>query len=154
RKIMGSDRLEGLGVAHIEHDGIADDGDMERKGPGGCDAGRAEGIFLQKVVDGDAPFMHLVGIDRGDGVGIERHGDQAVSALGLRLAFHRDAQWLSLMEMERPCPSSASTSARVMAASLSAASEAGSQPRMEVRLRKSSTPSPEAKRAERAVGST
>src|SRR5690606_17503517 len=104
--------------------------------------------------DGDAPFMHLVGVDRGDGIGIERDNDQPVLAGGGLPIAHRDAQAFNRMEIDRPWPSRPSTSAMVTAGSARAASAAGVQPSSEVRFMKSRTPSPEAKRAERAVGRT
>ena len=51
---------------------------------------------------------------------------------------------LGLMLTDRPCASSPSVSARVTAEGASAASEVGSQPRIEVRFMKSSTPRPDA----------
>src|SRR5690554_7388687 len=131
---------------------------MQGKRPGGTDAGGPEVVVFEQVVNGDAPFMHLVRIDRGDGIGIERDGHQTIGVgrigRGARVRAHQHAQRFRRMEMDCPCPCSASTSAMVTAASESAESEDGSQPRMEVRFMKSSTPRPEAKRAERAVGST
>ena len=100
-------------------------------------------FVLDEVVDGDAPFVHLVGIDRGDGVGVERDGDDPVGLLVEDVRRERH-QRLSRIEIERPCASSPSVSARVTAAGASSASEAGSQPSSEVRFMKSSTPRPEA----------
>ena len=81
RQIVRGDRLVGVGVAHVEHDVIADDRDVQRIGPLRLDPGRVELVVLDQIVDGDAPLMHLVGIDRGDGIGVERDGDDPVGLL-------------------------------------------------------------------------
>src|SRR5690606_18386510 len=136
-----------------EHDGIADDRHVERERALRLDPRRTEEILLDEIVDGDAPFVHLVGIDRGDGGGIEGDGNDAVCP-GLEVARAEHGQRLSRIETERACASRPSVLASVTAAGASAASEEGSQPSTLVRFMKSRTPSPEAKRAERAVGST
>src|SRR5690606_31851491 len=123
-------------------------------GAGGGDARGTERIVFKQVIDGDAPFMHLVRVDRGDGVGVQRDSHQAVGIGGPRLAFHRNAQRLSLIETDRPWPSRPSTSARVMVVSLSAAGFAGSQSSVVLRFLKWCRFRPVVYRAVLVVGRT
>ena len=92
RQVVGSDRLKGFRVADIKDDEVADNRHMERKWPLGVDPGGAEAIVFKQIIDGDAPLMHLVGIDRGDGVGVKRHGDEAVGVGRSCGSGHGDAQ--------------------------------------------------------------
>src|SRR5690606_36815781 len=111
-----------------------------------------EAVEFDEVVGGDPPLMHLVGIGRGDGGRIERHRHDAV---GLREGPLRHFRYpLSRIDTERPWAWRRSVSANVTAAPASSARAEGVQPRIEVRFTKSSTTSPEEKRAERAVGRT
>src|ERR1051325_9317207 len=81
---------------------------------------------------------------------VEIDGDKPVGIGGLGCAHRR----LRRMATERAWASRPSASPSAMAAGPSFASCSGPHLRIEVRFMKSSTPSPDEKRAERAVGST
>src|ERR1700744_2180707 len=87
-----------------------------------------------------------------DRVLVQGHLDQPPPrVIGRRRLGHRR---LSLMATERACAPRPSASPSVIAAGASRASCSGPHLRIDVRFMKSSTPSPEEKRAERAVGRT
>src|ERR1043165_5731970 len=114
--------------------------------------GRRERILFQEIVDRDRALMLDVGRGAADRAFVERHLDETLLCfveLG-RLAHLR----FSRIATERACASRPSALPSAIAAGPSLPSASASSRRIEVRFMKSSTPSPEEKRAERAVGST
>ncbi len=113
---------------------------------------RREGVVLEQIVDRDRALVLDVAVGAADRILVERDRDQAVGiVLGVRGAGHRG---LRRIATERAWASSPSASPSAIAAGPSARSCSGPHLRIEVRFMKSSTPRPEEKRAERAVGST
>src|SRR3712207_1716183 len=99
--------------------------------------------------------MLLIGIAAADGGLVERDGDQP----GPLLRFARHPPSASRYRFrriatDRACPSSPSERPSAIAAGPSARRAFASHFRIEVRFMKSSTPRPDEKRAERAVGRT
>src|SRR5579863_6064532 len=140
-----------VALADIEHQPAAVDAEIERIRPT-IVTHRAEAVLFDQIIDGDRALMLDVGARSPDRGFIERHRDEAA---GLVLAsLGSGHQRLSRMATERAWAWRPSASPSVMAASASARNCSGPHLRIEVRFMKSSTPSPEEKRADRAVGST
>src|SRR5262245_21704723 len=146
--MMGDDR--GLvGGAHLEHEAVAHHREMQPVRPA-LVADRRERVLLEQVVDRDRALVLDVGARAPDRVLVERDLDEVLLARCRRGAHRR----LSRIATERACAASPSASPRAIAAGPGAASCSGPHLSSEVRFMKSNTPSPEEKRAERAVGST
>src|SRR3954447_24734037 len=121
---------------------------MERPGAARM---RGEPVLLQQIGDGRVALV----LDRRaaphHGTFVEGDGLQPLRLCLCRGPDHR----LSIRnDSDSACAASPSAWASRIAAGASAPRLAGSQPTSVVRFMKSSTPSPEAKRALRAVGST
>ena len=113
---------------------------------------RREQVLFDQVVDRDRALVLDVGTGAADRFLIERHRDDAVVA-NPPLA----AAWSWQIEAhptERAWASRPSALPSVIAAGPSARNWSGPHFRIDVRFMKSSTPSPDENRAERAVGST
>ena len=118
-------------------------------------ADRREGVLLEQIVDRDRALVLDIGPGAADRVLVERHRDEATcDCLGLPRSASARHRGLKRIATERAWASSPSASPSAIAAGPSARSCSGPHLRIEVRFMKSSTPSPEEKRAERAVGST
>src|SRR5579883_1459508 len=139
-----------VGLPDIEHETIAADAERQRV-RAAVVARRPEAVLLKQVVDRDRALVLHIGIGAADRGFVERNRDQSAASLVIPGSGH---QRLRRMATERAWASSPSAVPSAMAASASARSCAGPHLRIEVRFMKSSTPSPEEKRAERAVGST
>src|SRR5712672_1900615 len=127
RQQMGHHRRI-VGIADVEHQAVAGDAQVELEGP-------ARLAF------------------RRDRILVERHRHQPVG-LARGWSLGRRHRGLMRIATERACASSPSASPSAIAAGPSACNCSGPHLRIEVRFMKSSTPSPDEKRAERAVGST
>src|SRR5262249_25613212 len=114
---------------------------------------RGKGIVFEQIVDRDGTLVLDVGIRAADRVFVERHRDKAV-LLSLGRALRACHRGLKRIITERAWPSSPSASPNAMAAGPSARNWSGPPCGIDVRCMKSSTPSPDEKRAERAVGRT
>src|SRR3954468_1598019 len=113
---------------------------------------RRERVVFEQIVDRDRALMLDVGTGAADRAFVQRDLHEA---LGGQIALRRAAHLrLSRMATERACASRPSACPSAMAAGPSFPSASASSRRIDVRLMKSSTPKPEEKRAERAVGST
>src|ERR1700738_5325352 len=111
-----------------------------------------EGIVLQEIVDRDRALVLDVLAGAADRGLVERDLDQALRRLiALRLAGHLGVNRIATA---RAWASSPSALPSAIAAGPSLRSASASSRRIEVRFMKSSTPKPDEKRAERAVGST
>src|SRR5262245_38287317 len=151
RQMMRNDQRV-VRAPDVEHQAVSRNAQMQLEGPAWT-ALRHKRILLQKVVDRDRTFMLDVGTGAADRILVQRHRHQPVgfSAEGSVGGRHRG---LKRIATERACASSPSASPSVIAAGPSARNWSGPHLRIDVRFMKSSTPSPEEKRAERAVGST
>src|SRR5581483_8264250 len=149
REKMRDDRLAVL-LANIENETIARHRKMQRVGAAVIARGREE-IPLEQVVDRDLPLMLDVRIGAADCFLVERDGDEALSCGSGFCRAH--CRWRRIAT-ERACASRPSASASAMAAGASARNCSGPHLSSDVRFMKSSTPRPEEKRAERAVGKT
>src|SRR6516164_2664272 len=147
-----SDHRRAVRAPDVEHEARSANAQMQRKRTLVV-AVRGEGIVFEQIVDRDRAFMLDVRIRTADRVFVERHRDEAV-LLSLRRALRACHRGLKRIITERACPSSPSASPKAMAAGPSARNCSGPHLRIDVRFMKSSTPSPEENRAERAVGST
>src|SRR5215203_7459395 len=125
---------------------------MQREGAGTA-VDRNKSIIFDEVVNRDRTLMLHIGPRAADRILIEQHPDQTgrFAGVGALRARHFG---LKRIATERACASSPSASASAIAAGPSARSWSDPHLRIEVRFMKSSTPSPDEKRAERAVGST
>src|SRR4051794_31986375 len=138
-----------LGGLDVEDQPVLCDAERERV-RAALVAFRRKGVLLDQVVDRDRALVLDVGVGTADGFFVERNLDQM-----LRLAFRPAAHFgLSRIAMERAWPCRPSASPSAIAAGASARSDSGPHLRIDVRFMKSSTPRPDEKRAERAVGST
>src|SRR5262249_19195596 len=135
-----------------EHQPVAGDAEMEREGTVRLMAIGREQILLDQVVDRDRAFVLDVRPGAPDRLLVERHRDDAAlrGIMGGRLRHCR----VRRNTPERAWAWSPSALPSVIAAGPSARNWSGPHFRIEVRFMKSSTPSPDEKRAERAVGST
>src|SRR5438874_6087456 len=113
---------------------------------------RREQILLDQIVDRNRPLMLDIGPGTPDRFLVERHRDDAVVLVIVwwRLVHGK----LRRNPTEREWASKPSALPKVIAAGPSARNWSGPHLRIEVRFMKSSTPSPDENRAERAVGST
>src|SRR5690606_32001449 len=115
-------------------------------------AGQAELVLIEQVVDGDGALVLDLSAAADRSVFFKRDLDEAPA-----VAVHRRHPLPAAperSETEMPCASSPSSPASVSAAGPIAANASASQPMIDVRFRKSGTPSPDEKRALREVGST
>src|SRR6202040_4317746 len=111
-----------------------------------------EQVLLDQVVDRDRALVLDIGTGTPDRFHVQRHRDDAIVRILVSVRPGHD--WLRRSPTERACASRPSALPSVIAAGPSARSWSGPHFRIEVRFMKSSTPSPEENRAERAVGST
>src|SRR5690242_20705334 len=125
---------------------------MQAKRPGDVDAFGREHVFLDQIVDRDRALMLDIRSRPPDRLVVERHRDDPIVLIiaGRGLAHDR----LRRSPIEREWASSPSAFPRIIAAGPSARNWSGPHLRIEVRFMKSSTPSPDENRAERAVGRT
>src|SRR6516164_7828470 len=130
----------------VEHQSVAGDRQIERI-RAALVATRTKRVLLEQIVDRDRALMLDVRIGAPDRAFVEVHPDQAI------WVGHRHRR-LSRSATERACALSPSASPSAIAAGPISASCSAPHLRMDVRFMKSSTPRPEEKRAERAVGST
>src|SRR5262249_37828303 len=114
--------------------------------------GRRELVLLQEVEDRHRPFVLDVGVAAHHATLVEVDLDDPLHGHGGRGRQPPDR--LSGSATERACASSPSASASVIAAGPIVRKASAPQLRIDVRFRKSCTPSPEENRALRAVGST
>src|SRR5665647_829751 len=138
-------------AADIEHQPVAGDADMQGERPL-ARAFRREQVLFDQVIDRDRALVLDVRPGTPDRFLIERHRDDAV--LRILVWWRLGHVWFRRSPTERACASRPSALPSVIAAPPSARSWSGPHFRIEVRFMKSSTPSPEENRAERAVGST
>src|SRR6202035_1691748 len=138
-------------AADIEHQPVAGDADVQRERPL-AGTFRREQVLLDQIVDRDRALMLDVGTGTPDRFLIERHRDDAI----LRILFWRRPghDGLRRSPTERAWASRPSTLPSVIAAGPNARNWSGPHFTIDVHVMKSSTPSPEENRAERAVGST
>src|SRR5215470_6957828 len=139
-------------IANVEHQAVASDAEVELERPARI-AFRRERVLLEKIVDRDRALVLDIGAGAADRALIKRHRHQPVGLAG-RWSLGRRHRGLMRIATERAYASSTSTSPSAIAEGPSACSCSGPHLRIEVRFMKSSTPSPDEKRAERAVGST
>src|SRR5215207_3781520 len=138
-------------AADVEHQPVAGYRQVQRERavarPFGC-----KQILLDQIVDRDRALMLDVGPGTPDRFLVERHRDDAVVLVIVwwRLVHGK----LRRNPTEREWASKPSALPKVIAAGPSARNCSGPHLRIEVRFMKSSTPSPDENRAERAVGST
>src|SRR6266403_2224722 len=138
-------------AADVEHQPVAGDADVQReRAPVG--AFRREQILLDQVVDRDRALVLDIGAGTPDRFLVQRHRDDAIVRILVSVRPGHD--WLRRSPTERAWASRPSASPSVIAAGPSARSWSGPHFRIEARFMKSSTPSPDENRAERAVGST
>src|SRR5262249_32965783 len=138
-----------LGMADVEHQAVAGEAQMQRERALGA-AQRRKAVLFQEIVDRNGALVLDLGTRSPDRIFVERHLDEALGFRGAGAA-HRG---LNRIATERAWASRPSASPSAIAAPPSARSCSGPHLRIDVRFMKSSTPSPEEKRAERAVGST
>src|SRR3981081_15199 len=141
----------GVFAADVELQPVAGDADVQGKWP--LDRTfRREQILFDQIVDRDRALVLDIGAGTPDRFLIERHRDDAILRILIWGRFGHDR--LRRSPTERACASRPSALPSVIAAGPSARSCSGPHFRIEVRFMKSSTPSPDENRAERAVGST
>ena len=145
------DHRRAVGEPDIEHQAVAADAELQRVGSAVV-ADRTEFVVFDEVVDRDPALVLDVVVGIAEGSFVERDRDQTAGIV-LRCAFSRHYR-LSRMATERAWASSPSALPSTIAAPPSARNCSGPHLRIEVRFMKSSTPRPEEKRADRAVGST
>src|SRR6185437_11588661 len=138
--------------ADVEHQPVAIDAQMQRVGTAAVPKGR-ERILFEQIVDRDFALVLDVFVGTADRFFVEGDGDQALLARGGR-CFRGTHFRLRRIATERAWAESPSASPSAIAAGPSARNWSGPHLSKDVRFMKSSTPSPEEKRAERAVGST
>ena len=112
---------------------------------------RRECVVFQEIVDRDRTLVLDVRTGAADRAFVQRDLDEAPRRTALVRAGHLR---FSRIATDRACASRPSAWPNAMAAGPSLLSAPASRRRIEVRFMKSSTPSPEENRAERAVGST
>src|SRR5262249_27790006 len=151
RKAEGQNQLARLGL-HVEGEARILQADTQRVGAVVA-PGHAKAVLFDEIVDRDRSFVLLIGGAAIDRALIQRDGIEP-SARGGALRAHIRSPRASRSATERACALKPSASPSAMAAGPKASSARRSQRSTEVRLRKSLTPRPEEKRAERAVGST
>jgi hypothetical protein len=134
----------------VEHQPVLADRKMQHVGPAVV-IDRRERIVLDQVVDRDRALVLDVRAGAPDGAFVQRDLDEPLRRLVGGVAAHLR---LSRSATERAWAVSPSASPSAIAAGPSLPSASGSSRRIEVRFMKSSTPRPDEKRAERAVGST
>src|SRR6516162_5330847 len=135
----------------VEHEAIAGHADVQGE-RAVVDVLRREQVLLDQVVDGDRALVLDVRTRTPDRLLVERHRDDAVLRVIPWRRFGHDR--LRRSPIERAWASRPSALPSVMAAGPSERSWSGPHLRIDVRFMKSSTPSPEENRAERAVGNT
>src|SRR5262249_17887220 len=150
REEMRHDRRAVL-ATKVEDEPRAVDAQVQRIGAGVVAVGR-EAVLLQEVVDRDRTLVLDVRVGAADRILVERDRHEAIG-LWLGRAAHGGCKRMGT-ERAWAWASSPWASPRAIGAPPSWRSCSGPQLRIEVRFMKSSTPSPEEKRAERAVGST
>src|SRR4051794_15450075 len=136
---------------NIEHQPVAGNADMQRE-RSVVRAFRREQVLFDKVVDRDRALVLDVRAGTPDRFLVQRHRDDAVLRIPVWWRFGHDG--LRRSPTERAWASSPSALPSVIAAGPTARNWSGPHLRIEVRFMKSSTPSPDENRAERAVGST
>ena len=124
---------------------------LQRVGPAFV-AFRREAVLFEQVEDRDRALVLDVGVGAADRVFVERDLDQTVRRSPL--AGSRLICGLRRIATERACAVEAFGVAERHGGGRERAQRSARSLRMEVRFMKSSTPRPEEKRAERAVGST
>src|SRR6185437_8998794 len=137
--------------ADVEDEAILLDAELHMKRPVGR-RHRLEAVLLEQVEDGDGALMLDVGVASNDAALVESDLGDTLVGIGHAQAQRRGR--FSRIATESACASSPSARASVTAAGPIARRLSGSQASSEVRFRKSSTPSPDEKRALRAVGRT
>ena len=125
--------------------------EMQRERPV-ARAFRREQVLLDQIVDRDRALMLDIGTGTPDRFLVERHRDDAIVLVLVWRRLGHDR--LRRNPTEREWASRPSALPSVIAAGPSARNWSGPHFRIEVRFMKSSTPSPDENRAERAVGST
>src|SRR5215212_6045263 len=138
-------------AANIEHQPVARNADMQRE-RSLADAFRRKHVLFDQIVDRDRALVLDVRAGTPDRFLIQRYRDDAVFRIRLWCRFGHDR--LRRSPTERACASRPSALPSAIAAGPSARNWSGPHLRIEVRFMKSSTPSPDENRAERAVGST
>src|SRR5713101_6792172 len=113
---------------------------------------RREAVLLEQIEDGDRALVLDVGIAAHNAALVE--GDLGDTLVGISHAVAQRRGRFSLIATDSACASSPSARASVTAAGPIARRLSASHANSEVRFRKSRTPSPEEKRALRAVGRT
>src|ERR1700744_1117689 len=112
---------------------------------------QAEVVLFDEIVDRDLTLVLLIGRAAANRSLIERHRHETISPWLLRAhEFVRPSRKAT----ERAWASRPSALPRAIAGGPSAARLSGEHFRIDVRFMKSSTPRPDEKRAERAVGNT
>src|SRR3954468_17495356 len=138
-------------AADVEHQPAAGDADVQRERALARTV-RREQVLLDQIIDRYRPLVLDVGPGAPDRFLIERHRHDPV--LRVILWWRAGHGRLRRSPPDRAWASRPSAWPSVIAAGPSARSWSGPHFRIEVRFMKSSTPSPEENRAERAVGST
>src|SRR5215203_2818704 len=141
-----------IGAADVKNQSVAGNAQMQLEGTGPA-VHRRKSVVLDQVVNCDRTLMLDVGPRAADRIFIEHHPDET-GGFSVGAALRAGHFGLKRIATERACASSPSASASAIAAGPSARSWSDPHLRIEVRFMKSSTPSPDEKRAERAVGST
>src|SRR6516162_1126780 len=140
-----------VGEANVEHQPVAGNAELQRVGTAVV-SDRPELVVFEKIVDRDPPLVLDIVVGAAERGFVEGHRRKPAG-----IVFNGASPWhqrLSRIATERAWASSPSALASVIAASASARSCSGPHLRIEVRLTKSRTLSPEENRAARAVGST
>src|SRR5215207_8132914 len=145
---MRDDRLAVL-VPDVENQPVLLDADMQSV-RAIIVADRCERVLLDQIVNRGGALMLDVRAGTADRAFVKRHRDEPVVVFGFGGCHRR----LRRIATERAWASRPSASPSAIAEGPSAASCSGPHLRSEVRFMKSSTPSPDENRAERAVGST
>src|SRR5687768_12965898 len=157
--VLGDDDL--LAQALLQH--LCLDLDAGNQGAAHLDIaaiiGEQQRIEAEFVARGSHELLHAQGFPFGDAVlfssGLDDGVHRLLRASALIYGTFAPCQAFPLrMATDRPCPSSSSTPARATISSACRATAAASYSMKEVRLRKSPTPSGEAKRALPPVGRT
>src|SRR5580704_3805210 len=130
------------------------DRQMQMVGPA-APGNRCEMVLFEEVEDRHGTLVLDVGAASDDGMLVESDaGDTRGVLLAHSLSSYPARARSSRIDNDNACASSPSASASRIADGASAARLAASQRTIELRLRKSRTPRPDAKRALRAVGRT
>src|SRR5712671_1582455 len=140
-----------VGRADIEDQPVLLGAEMQMERPF-CGRDRREAVLLEQIEDGDRALVLDVGIAAHDAALVE--GDLGDTLVGISHAVAQRRGRFSLIATDSACASSPSARASVTAAGPIARRLSASHANSEVRFRKSRTPSPEEKRALRAVGRT